>query len=101
MIFTVTTLPCCLLTTSATLVNFSWFIQFTSPNLLIQSPAFSPASSAGPPSSTLFTLANGVSTSVLSLAAVASCCRDELAETAVEGAGGLAARDAWCEAWCS
>ena len=46
-------------TTVATLLSFSWFIQFAVPNVRILSPAFKPAASAGLPSTTLLTLANG------------------------------------------
>lgn len=46
-------------TNSAILLSFSWFLEFTAPKLLIRSPTFKPASSAGLWGITVLTLAKG------------------------------------------
>ena len=53
--------PSFLCTVSATLASFSLLKMFTLPNRRTASPAFRPASSAGLPDTTLFTLAKGAS----------------------------------------
>ncbi|KAI5270487.1 hypothetical protein E4T47_06118 [Aureobasidium subglaciale] len=94
---TVTAMPSLRCTVCATLLNLSWFIQSTSPNLVILSPGLRPAVAAGDDATTLLTLAKGASSATREARTVSADWTDVEVDAVGAGAGdGAAAAFSQC-----